>query len=358
MRVLIEAREMMRRGHEVTLACTPGCPLWERATEAGLPCEPVVFGKKLRRSAVAATRRIIKQRGIEIVNTHSSGDGWSGAIAAKLSGVICVRTRHLSNPVRPNLLHQLLYGRLTDYILTTGEAVRQRMIDENGIDPKRIESVPTGVDVDLFDPARYERNAFRDEMKIGEDEFVWGMVAMIRRMKGHQVLAEAAAILLKAHPQTRFVIVGDIPSDSPVRADFEAKLAECGITDRFIMTGYRTDIASIMAGCDAIVLPSLASEGLPQSITQAMAMAKPVVGTDIGATPEVVLNGQTGYVVPPRDAEALAAAMEKVMSDPQGRAAMGANGRKLIVEKYGLNSMVDDVERVYERLLGSEAVER
>lgn len=357
MRVLWEAREMGRRGHKVVLACAAGCPLWEAAQGTGIILEPVQFAGKLRWSDVKAVRGLIRKHAIEVVNTHSSGDGWSGAVAARLEkkrrprGLpVCVRTRHLANKVKSNLPNNLLYNNFTDFIITTGEAVRRQFIAENSVTEDRILSIPTGVMVEEFDPAKWPRAAFRQEFKIPDGDFLWGMVAMIRRIKGHMVLAEAAALLLKERPQARFIIVGDIPSESPLRHEFETKLHELKIIDRFLFTGYREDVANTMAGCDAIVQPSL-SEGLPQATTQALSMAKPVAASAVGGLPEVVRDGETGLLVPPSDPPALAQAMQRIMDDPAAARAMGEKGRTLILQQYSLAAMTDRVEQVYRQLL-------
>jgi len=355
MRVLVEAREMARRGHDVTLACAPGCRLFELAQAAELRVEPVTFARKLNRHSVAAVRKLIRKYDIEIINTHSSGDGWNGALAARLERKngrpLSVRTRHLSLPIKKSFANRILYEKLTDFVIVTGEALREQLMRENGIAGERIVSIPTGVDTDSFDPARHEREPFRREIGADDATFVWGMIAMIRRMKGHTVLAEAAAILLRERPNLKFVVVGEIPTESPVRTEFEAKLAELGVEHAFLMTGYREDVPQIMAGCDATVLPSLFSEGVPQSMTQSLAMAKPVVSTSVGSTPEIVRDGETGLLVPPNDAPALAAAMRRIMNELPAAQAMGRNGRALIEADYSLQAMTDQVERAYEKLL-------
>jgi glycosyltransferase involved in cell wall biosynthesis len=225
---------------------------------------------------------------------------------------------------------------------------------DNGMDGDRIVSIPTGVDTETFDPTRWDRQPFRCEIGVDDDTFVWGMIAMIRRMKGHTVLAEAASILLRERPNLRFVVVGEVPTESPVRTEFETKLEELQLGDKFVMTGYREDVPQIMAGCDATVLPSLFSEGVPQSITQALSMAKPVVATSVGSTPEIVRDSETGLLVPPNDAEALATAMRRIMDDVITAQEMGRKGRVLIEKNYSLQAMTDQVEQVYERLLAEK----
>jgi glycosyltransferase involved in cell wall biosynthesis len=361
MRVLLEAQQMAARGHKVLLACARDCPLWNAAHKEprGVQLVPLYFGRKLNRVAVRAVREIIRRENIEIVNTHSSGDGWSGAVATWLEkrsrrGLpLHVRSRHLSHGVKNNAANKVLYGALTDFIITTGEALRETLLRENEFPSDKVLSIPTGVDTKYFDPSRWPRETFRKEIGATEGEWVWGMVAMIRRMKGHIVLAEAAALLLRQQPQVRLAIVGDIPSQSPVRDEFETRLRELDIFERFSFTGYREDVANVLAGCDAIVLPSIEGEGVPQSLAQALAMKKPVVSTQVGGIGEIVRAGDTGWLVPPHDAEALAHAMNEAMTQPEEAQLRAANGQQLIYRDYSVEAMTDRVEALYECLLKS-----
>lgn len=360
-RVIVEIQEMRRRGHEVTLACTPGSPIWLAAEKGGLALEPITFGRKLTRSGVQTIQGLIRRHQPDIVNSHSSADGWCAAVAVRLSrrkGLPRhVRTRHLSNPLKPNRANFLLYSKLTDYTLVTGEALRQNLIEINKLNPDRILSVPTGVDLTTFNPASYNRQDFRTEIGAAPDEFVWALVAIIRRMKGHLVLAEAAAEVLKQHSKARFVFVGGTTGPSPLPEQVRTKLCELGIEDRFTFLGMREDVPRILAGCDGVVLPSTHGEGVPQSLAQGLSMGLPVVASDVGAIGEIVRDSaayagqETGYLVPPSDPGALGAALLRTMSDTGETNTRTARGRELIHREYSLQAMTDKVEGVYHQLL-------
>jgi glycosyltransferase involved in cell wall biosynthesis len=159
---------------------------------------------------------------------------------------------------------------------------------------------------------------------------------------------------LQTHPRSRFVIVGDIPSQSPVRDEFEGRLSELNIANSFHFAGYREDVANVLAGCDGVVLPSISGEGVPQSLAQALAMQKPVVSTQVGGIGEIVRPGETGWLVPPQDAPALAAAMRQAMDEAETARSFGENGRQLILNSYSLEAMTDQVEDLYRRLLAEQ----
>jgi len=351
MRIVLEAGAMQERGHRVLIACAPDCRLAECARAAGLGVAGVPFRRALDWRAVRSVRRLLRDERVDIVNTHSFIDGWVGAVAARLaSGVKVIRTRHLANPVSNRPLTRWLYTRLTDALVTTGEALRRRLIQENRLDPEKIFSIPTAVDLRRFDPAIHPRSGLRRELGIPAQAPLIGTIAMLRGMKGHDVFLEAAAIARAHIPEARFLIVGDIPTASPVKAELHERADRLGIQKNVIFAGYRNDIPKVLADLDCVVLASTRSEGLPQVVVQALAMARPVVATDVGAISELIQNRITGILVAPNDPSALAEGIVFVMREPEQAAQWAQAGKECVREGYNLPHMADQVERVYQWL--------
>ena len=350
MRILQEAGAMQERGHRVLIACAPDCRLAECARAAGLGVAGIPFRRALDWRAMRSVRRLLRDEQVDIVNTHSFIDGWVGAVAALASGVKVIRTRHLANPVSNRPMTRWLYTRLTDALITTGEALRRRLIQENGLDPEKIFSIPTAVDLQRFDPAMHSRSRLRRELGIPTQAPLVGTIAMLRRMKGHDVFLEAAAIVRAHIPEARFLIVGDVPSTSPVKAELLVRADHLGIQAHVIFAGYRDDIPEVLADLDCVVLASTRSEGLPQVIGQALAMARPVVATDVGATSELIQNQVTGILVAPNDASALAEGIGFVLREPERAAQWARAGQQRVREGYNLPHMADQMERLYQWL--------
>lgn len=351
-RILLEARAMQERGHRVLLACAPDCRLAQRAREWNLPVEGIVFQRSIDGRAILRLRRLMRKERVDVLNTHSSKDSWCGGIAARLArGVKVVRTRHVSIPIKNNLPTRWLYTRLTDAIITTGEKLREQLIRDNGFRAERIVSIATGVDLQRFNPSQYSRQTVREEWGLAPDAPLVGTIAMLRRMKGHNVLIEAAAQVLQQMPQAKFLIVGDIPSASPLKQQLEEQVARLGIGGSVIFAGYREDVPEILAALDCVVLPSTRDEGVPQSVAQALAMARPVVATDVGATAELIEDGVTGILVPPGDAAALATGILSTLREPEQASQRALVGQQRVRERYSVERMAEQVERLYERLV-------
>jgi glycosyltransferase involved in cell wall biosynthesis len=351
MRILLEAGALQERGHRVLIACAPDCRLAECARAAGLGVAGVAFRGALDWRAVRSVCRLLRDEQVDIVNTHSFIDGWVGAVAARLvNGVKVIRTRHLANPVSNRPLTRWLYTRLTDVLITTGEALRRRLIQENRLDPQKIFSIPTAVDLRRFDPVMHPRPGVRREIGIPAQAPLIGTIAMLRRMKGHDVFLDAAAIVRADIPEARFLIVGDIPSASPLKAELRERAARLGIQENVIFAGYRDDIPEVLADLDCVVLASTRSEGLPQVIVQALAMARPVVATDVGATSELIQHKVRGILVAPNDPSALAEGIVFVVREPELAAQWAQAGQECVRASYNLPHMADQVERVYQWL--------
>ncbi|HEV8243338.1 MAG TPA: glycosyltransferase [Nitrospirales bacterium] len=347
-RVLAEVEGLVQRGHRVILALRPNSQLQGLASAQGVPVETVMMEKWLYPIAILFLVRLISRYTIDIVHTHGSRDSWIAAIAGRLSRrkPVIIRTRHKSVPIADNFLNRILYTRLTDRIITTGERVRQDLIQRNRFDGSRIVSIPTGVDLGLFRP-RPDDGAFRAELGIAPQEFLVGMVSFLRDYKGYRYYIEAARLVLEREAMVRFLIVGDGPEQEALRAQID----QLGLTDRVIMTGHREDIPNILSALDLFVLTSIDAEGLPQVITQALAMEKPVVASNVGAVSEVVMHGQTGLLVPPRDPDAMAEQILLLMKDRDLGRRLAYNGRRLVEERYSLATMLDRVEALYKGVL-------
>lgn len=349
-RILLEGEEMIRRGHSVTLAADPACRLFSEARSRGFRLIPCCFERRRPFRAIGEVMQAIHAEEIGLVVTHSSLDAWLGGLAARLSRrrPSLVRLRHLSTPISRGWfasLSRFLYLQLADHIVTTGEETRRAMIERNRFPQERITSIPTGVDLSRFDPVRVNGSA-RAHFGIAPSDPVIVIVATLRSWKGHQTLLEALPVVLRKMPRCRLLIAGDGPAWRAI-SDLVDRL---DLRERVIMLGDRSDIPEILASADLLALPSYGHEGVPQAVLQAMAMEKPVVTSPVGSLTEVVADGRNGRLIPPGDSAALAAAILSILHDPEGARRMGQAGRRLVLERYSLSTMIDRVETLYQRL--------
>jgi glycosyltransferase involved in cell wall biosynthesis len=350
-RVLAEALVMRQRGHRVSLACDPRGELFPRAQAEGFAVTPLVFGgMKHNLRAFVRLRRLLGQGGIEILNTHSSLDSWVGALAWRSlrERPLLLRTRHLSTRVKNNWPTRWLY-QAPAAIITTGQITRELLIARLGVKARHIFSIPTGVSLAEFAPREKNRD-LQARLKIPDDAVIIGCVAVLRSWKGHLYLLEALAHLVAAGRRACLVVVGE----GPYRGLIEGKIADLGLGEWVRLAGYQDRVADWFALMDVVALASYANEGVPQSLLQALALAKPVVGTTVGGIPEVIVPEETGLLVPPKDAGALARALGRLLAEPQLGRELGRRGRELVTARFSLEQMAVELEAVYEAVSGEQ----
>ena len=207
-RILTEALGMLERGHRVTLLCPMEANIFSAAQKRQINVVNLPLGRKKLRG-LFALRAWLKSQPADIINTHSSTDSWLAAlaIATLKHPPPLIRTRHISAPVSKNASTRWLYDKATRHIVTTGEALRQQLIETNGFDPMHITSVPTGIDLSRFVPG--DKRRARAQLGLSLDTPVIGIVATLRDWKGHRYLIDAFARM--AASNALLLIVGDGP---------------------------------------------------------------------------------------------------------------------------------------------------
>jgi glycosyltransferase involved in cell wall biosynthesis len=348
MRTILEAREMKKRGHRVILAVQPGSGIIPAIDREGFEKEILTMKKRDFMMSILYLIKIISRYNVDIVNTHSSWDSWIVSIAARISRrkPLIIRTRHLSTPVSRGLLSRVVYQYFPHLVITTGNSIRETLINVNRFPEDKIISIPTGVDLNVFYP-RPVNNDLREKLGISREEKVIGIIAALRSWKGHDYLLEATRVLLiEKHRDIKLVIAGEGPRYNHL----VEKATFLGIKERVLFLGHRDDIPEILSMLDVVVLSSYANEGVPQSILQAMAMEKPVVASSAGSIPEIVYDKETGILVESKNPSALAEGIAFILDNKDFVKKVTANARRLIESKYSLRHMVEKVEEVYNNL--------
>jgi glycosyltransferase involved in cell wall biosynthesis len=334
MRVFAELEWMRAQGHWVALAAHPKSQIARRAREAGFKVRLLRTSKGLLPLEVASLARWLKRHRVEIVNTHSSNDGWTAGLAARIAGCLLIRSRHIEVDYPNRFWSGIAYRGLPHHILTTSERIAGRMVKELKIPRERVTCIATGIDLQRFHPGT-PGGTLRKQLGLPHDIPMVGMISVLRSWKGHSTFLEAAALLLRAGRQVHFIIAGD----GPGLTELGKKISAPPWLDNVSLLGHRTDVENVLASLDVLVLPSYAHEGIPQIILQAQAMARPVVGTRIGGIPEVVKDGVNGLLVEPRDANTLAARIAQLLDDAPLRTQLGLAARAHAEATHGIDRM-------------------
>jgi glycosyltransferase involved in cell wall biosynthesis len=293
--------------------------------------------------------RLIRRLKPDIVHTHSSKAGFLGRLAAKLAGVPRIlytphghvfRGYFSSSVTRGFIALERLAAPWTDRIITLTDAEADQHLGLGIGRPDQFVTIPSGIDLDAVTAATPKR--------MMPDGYVIGTVARLAPIKGHAYLLEAAPAILKGCPTARFVFVGD----GETRPALEEQARGLGVTDRVVFSGYREDVASLLAGMDLVVLPSL-NEGMGRVLVMAMALGKPIVATSVGGVPELLADGAAGRLVPPGDSAALAEAICTLLRDPRQAQALAEAGRRRAVH-YSAQGMVESLAQVYRDVMAND----
>src|SRR5919197_1412763 len=293
-----------------------------------------------RRDEVAKLSAFIARVRPDIVNAHLFRSTAVAAPLARWHGARVIETYHGREGWRRGLLGgsflaDRLVSRFVDRVIAVSEAARAFLISGKGYDARKIVVVPNGRDLSVFRPGAGGQ-AVRKELGIDRATPVVGVIGRLEEQKGHGYLLDGWPAVLSEFPDARLLVVGD----GRLRATLERRVRELGVAHSVLFAGFRADVPRVLDAVDVLVLPSL-YEGMPLTAIEASAMAKPVVATAVDGTPEVIREGRTGRLVPPRDPAALSRALRALLRDPADAQRLGCAGRDFVLARFELARQVD-----------------
>jgi glycosyltransferase involved in cell wall biosynthesis len=324
-------------------------PGWlkERCERQGIETHVLEIGGMFDFGWVRKACRLVRREGISLIHAHEFTGNTYGSLVAKLVGVPLVATVHGKSYYSEQCKRRLAYRAVSRVatMVAVSEDLKRFITRTVGMPAKRIRVIYNGQEI-LPQIRPEEKARLRAEFGLEEIDSVVGVVGSLYPVKGHEYLLAAVPQVLNAHPRTKFLIVG--------RGDLEASLKEAvkraGLERQVRFLGFREDISALLSLMDIFVLPSL-SEGLSIALLEAMAAGKPVIATNVGGNPELVVDGETGYSVPPSDADALEAKLRLLLADKCRAKKLGENGQKRVQQKFSLQAMADNYQQLYEDCL-------
>ncbi len=340
-------RGMDRARFEPELCCLKYLGPLGETLAAEIPAFTGLLAHKYDFAVLGRLTRLMRRRRIEAVVTVGTGGDkmfW-GRLAGWLAGVpvICSALHSTGLPDHVEWPNRLLTP-ITDAFIAVARSHGQYLIDREGCPARKVRVVPNGVDTERFRP-RAADPVLRRELGIPPGAPVAGIVAALRPEKNHRLFLLAAQRTLEQRPEAHFLIVGD----GPERGAIEALRRELGLDGVVHLAGTRRDIPALLALMDAFVLTSH-MEANPVSILEALACERPVVATAVGSVPETVIDGKTGCLVKPGDAQAIADRLGELFRDREKAAGLGRAGRRTVVEHWSLKRMVAGYENLLEEI--------
>ena len=335
--------ERLIRRHDFDVVCL--CPYESASTHAlrdlgcvvhvaPLPDEPVWRGIQYASALVA-------DEGIDVIHTHLTNAHLLGGIVGKITGTPVLATVHGRDVQAADLSMQ----RIADTHLHVVSRATLYQALSAGVRRDRISCIINGVDADRFAPG-VGSGALRRACGVGEEIPLVGFIGRLSHEKGPELFVRAAGAILQRHPEAHAVMIGE----GSMREYLETLAEETGIAARLHLVGLRDDIPDCLRQL-AILVSSSRSEGTPLAIMEAQATGVPVVVTHVGGLPEIVTMGETGVLVPPGDAEAIAHVVGNLLDDPDDRRRLGLNARQRMTERFSLGARSAEIAHLLSTLV-------
>jgi glycosyltransferase involved in cell wall biosynthesis len=340
------ARGLAARGHRVVIATPPG-EIWAaRCSEAGLAHAAIPMRRAWDPRAAWRLAQLIRRERIQIAHAHK-GRARTLILLAGLMGAraLLVLNRGVSFPV-DGVRRRIGYtNRRIHTIVAVCESIKRGLVGA-GVPAEKIVVIYSGTDVDRFHPG-VDGDAVRGELGLAPDDLVITQVG-VRSWRGWRDVLDAMPAITQRVARAHLLFVGAPP---PRVAEIDRETRARGLEGRVTAIGHRTDVPAILAASDVVVDASYAGLGITGSIREALACERPVVATTLEGMPELVLDGETGLLVPPRSPAAVADAVVRLLGNPTAALTMARAGRKRVEALFSLRAKLDATEALYRRLV-------
>ncbi len=343
------AENLKRRGHRVAVVSRGEGQIRERCEAAGIDFFALPFRHEFDLASARRLARLYEERGVQIVHAHK-GIAHSVALEATFFGrrkPAIVVNRGVSFPL--DAFNRLKYHIRLGAVVTVCEDIKKVIVRSGRLAPEQVRVIYAGVDLAVFDPSRLDPAKVRAEWGVAPDEFLLIQVGA-REWKGWKHLVEATAMALPKVPRLRTAVVACKNEEQKKEiADYAARF---GVRERVLPVGFRYDMPEVLAAADAAIDLSYEGLGVTGTIREAMALRKPVIATAAGGNPELVIDRDSGLLVPVRDPRAAAEAIVRIATDAAEAGRLAENGRRRVEQGFSSEVRLDRIEALYRELAG------
>jgi len=351
-------RGLSSERYGIHVATNPEGDFSKILTEMGIDVVSLDLKKRVSIRNIKRLFEIIREEKIDIVHSQGGRADFYARLAAKMLKPKVKIVNTVAMPVKGYDVGTFRKGvyrffdwiseRYVDRFIVVSEVLKETLLSSHKILPGIVIKIYNGIELSEYHPDNSDESfkRIRKEYSIGEDVFLIGAVGRMVWQKGFEYLIECFPEVVKTYPDAKILFVGD----GPLGKRLEALSKEFRVKDHLIFTGFRSDIRDILAAVDLLIVPSLL-EGFPMITLEAMAMAKPIVATNIDGITEQITDGENGILVPPRDPTALGNAIIRVLGDRKSAQQMGTAARGKVEQEFSVEKMVSETEKVYLRVL-------
>jgi len=305
--------------------------------------------------AIKILKQIIMRENIDIIHSQGARADFIARFAVRrakstaMVSTVQMPVEGFDVPLTVKLIYIILdriSEKFVDTFIVVSQALRDHMIRKHGIAEERISLIYNGVELDKYTSTGQDAKKIRREFNVPQDFPLIGGIGRMVWQKGFEYLIESAIEIIKTFPNAKILIVGD----GPLRERLKALGERLKVKENLIFTGFRGDVGEILSAIDILVVPSLL-EGFPMITLEAMAMAKPIVATNIDGITEQIQDGVSGILVSPRNPELMAREIVRLLKDSTLAEKLGKLARQRVIEQFSVGRMVQETQKLYESLL-------
>lgn len=350
LRIVEQTEWLNRHGYPTWIIARPGSAILAKAQEKNLPTFAIRVRGSLHPQTLAPLLKFIRAQQIALLDCHGSRDAVYGALVKVLTGVKVIRSRHVTDPIKINGLHGLVWKHGNHGIITTAKKI-QDMLETLGI-PNQGKTLvaPAGVDPVRFSP-HHDTATLRAKLGITTDSIVVANIGMIRPDKGQNYYIEACKQLLDQGLPLTCIQVGESTNQTAEFKQHVLNLAQPYLGKQIRFLGYHNDIENYLALADIVVIASVATEAQTRLVSQAFLMKKNIVATTTGGLPEMIDHEQTGLLCPAHDSRALANAIQRLLEEPHLRASLRENAYEHAQKYMTFDHMMKEMVAFYQATL-------
>ena len=332
--------------HHVICSLTDQMQMKDQFQEAGIEVKSAGLKNKTDMAALFRLRSIIMESRPDILHTYLLHSNVLGRIVGRLCGVpiIISSERTIGQVKRWGQLLTKLTNPLTNAVEVNSQTGATIIQETLGVPSEKIQLVRSGIDLDAYSKQSNE-SEIRNELNLNSHQHLVLYVGRLREVKGVEYGIKAFKLVTTEHPNLHLAIAGE----GKQHRGLQNLVNELGINNQVTFLGVRNDLPDLFAAANSVLIPSL-TEGFPRVAIEAMSAGKPIVATNVGGTPEAIIDGKTGLLVPPKDIQAMASALLKLINDSKLQSQMSIAGAKLARDKYSINRYVDRLDQLYRQL--------
>jgi len=346
--LFLTLKNLNRQKYKPTVCCLYGGELVREIEKLDIEVIDLNTRSKFDLRSLFKLRNLFKKEKFDIVHTHLFHANVVGRIVAYVCRVpIVISTLHyaFSYNGKFGIFLERFTSRLADRIIVVSNAVKKFCINEIGISEDRLQLIYNGIDIDIIKNSLSYSPTLKEQMSLN-NHFIIGCIGRFEEVKGHRYLLQAVAETMKNYSRIKVLLVGS----GSLKSNLKKMANELGISEATIFLDKRRDIVQILDSIDLYVMPSL-QEGLSITLLEALAMGKPVIATAVGGNPEVIVDGESGLLIPAKDYRALSGAIISLLNNRQKAKQLGLKAMERVSKEFDIKKAVQKIESLYELII-------